>query len=319
MQNGNRFRLTAGVLLTLGALATAAATACSPDSPAQLTSPSRGAKSNRSLSTLTAEQRHRVAQARARSRWVGDAHHAGMQVVIRRMREQRKSKRPVPKQVTREFCDIMQEAGATALSALDAARGWNRSQSDRHAEVRRDPGLARCTTGLSVFGLASPELVTSAVSRPSEAEVTGSFELYLDALEAAVNESDGSVADVQSRVEAVVAQAAAGAIADGDLLVLAASAGLIESSAAEWNAFDWGSASSGGCSALEGCYTMSVFPFQAGDKIRKVIGADVAGCLAGLRSWGALRTLLMLPAWEAIVGVCGLRAAIASGVAIYLI
>ena len=320
MQNANGVRLTAGVLLTLAALATAAATACSPDSTSPLSGPALVSTNSSAMRTLTPEQQGRLEAARERSRWVGNAHHAAMQVVIKNITEHRRSKRPLAKKGTHEFCALMEEAGETALAALDAGSGFNRSQSDRRAEVRRDPGLAACKRGLSVFGLAAtPVFAPSAMQWPSEAEVTGAFELYLDPLEAAVQEGDGSVADMQVRVQAVVAQAASTAIPAGDLLVLAATAGLIESSAAEWNAFDWSNVSVGGCSSSDGCYAMSVFPFQAGDKIRKIISADVAGCLAGLRSWGALRTLLLLPAWEALAGACGLRAAIASGVAIYMI
>jgi hypothetical protein len=242
-----------------------------------------------------------------------------MQVIIKSFVEHRKSKRPLPKRGTTEYCAVMEDAADAALSVLNGARGLRDGRSERLAQVRQDPNLAPCTKGLSVFGFGTAPLTAATpIRQASEPEVTGAYELYLDPMDAAIQGSDGSVASVQSRVDAVLAQAVSASIPDGDLLALASFASLVQSSAAEWNAFDWGGGGSG-CGTSDGCYLMSVFRFRAGDKVRNVLGADLAGCLAGVKGWGALRLLLFAPAWEALAGACGVRGTIASGVALFLL
>lgn len=304
-----RWRIAAGIGLPVAVSALALTISCATDSEPHLTSPMRSVSQRAVVRALTADQQARLEAARARTKWVGDAHHAGMQVIIRRVADLRRAKRPLPKKGTVEYCRLLQQAGEAALAVLDSSRGIGRGESERMERIRRDPDLVLCTHGMALFGLTSPPVLSaSSVRQGDEPEVTGAYETYLDPMQAAVENSDASVAGVRAGVSAILAEAVSAGIPQGDLLALSSFAGLIESSAAEWNS--WGGGG-GGC--VDGCWAMSVFPHRGGGWIGAIIAGDAIGCLSTVKGWGAMKLLLFGVAWEALAGECGVRAALASG------
>ena len=319
MHSINNRRGAACAALVLASVALATTQGCFSD---ETPHPTSTVSVNRpgELRALSAEQQVRVERARAQAGWVGDAHHAAMRVVIADMRTRRATKRARPRVGNAEYCSVMDAVGTKALEVLDAHSRITRNGRERSAVVRQDPALRACSRGLAIFGLAStPARGVSASAQSDEPQVTGEYEQYLDQLEAVVAGSDGSLEGIQLGLYGVLSQAASTGIPEGDLLALASFTSLIESSASEWNAFDWSSVGGGGgCITSDGCYLMSLFPLQGGDKVKKVIAADVGGCLSGVRSWGALRLLIFTPAWQALAGYCGVRGAIASAVAVYV-
>jgi hypothetical protein len=270
---------------------------------------------------LNSAQQERLHVAKQYSQWAGQAHHEAMQVIIRDIAKRKRSRRVMPRKGSAEYCALLEEAGDSAIAIIDRHRKLHRDHIDRVMRVRQDPALAQCERSLAVFGVALRSVATSHQTSESEPEVTGSYEYYLDPMEEGVRNSTGTVASVQAAVDGVLANAVSAGIPDGDLLALTSFAGLIVSSAAEWNAFDWaqfgGSGNDSTCSVAGGCAAMSVFSRRGvGEKILKVIGVDAIGCLSTVKGWGALKALLVGPAWPALAGECGIRAALASAGAI---
>lgn len=304
-------------LAPCAAAAMAVTMACSPDSTPETTTPVSIAAAN-AVPALTAAQQARLAAARASTRWVGDAHHAGMQVVIASIKQHRAAKRRLPAKGSAEYCAIMEKVGDAALEVLDRHRNVTRATAERLARVRQENELTRCFSPLAIFGSpAAPAFAHATAMQEYDPEVTGAYEQYLDPMDYAVRSTDGSVRAVRSALEGVLAQAVAGGIPEGDLLALTSFAGLVESSAVEWNAFDWSGISGGGGSDGGGDYQMSVFALTHwDDRPLKVIGADAVGCFSTVKGWGALKALLIGPAWAALAAECGVRGAIASGAAI---
>lgn len=311
---------------TLGMLVVAAAGfaagACSQDATPATTSPMAAQRATTSIVAPTDAQRlERLAQARARARWVGDAHHAAMQVVIRDLSRYKRARKRIPRIGSAEYCATMERAGDAALEVLDAHRGIQRDRGQRLARMRSEPQLAGCSPTLSIFHVGAPAPLLR--FQEGEPEVTGAYEHYLDPMYYAVQGTNGSVAAVSQAVSGVLGGAVSDGIPEGDLLALAAFAGLVESSAVEWNSFDWsiadgsGDAESGDQTGSTS-YEMSIFRLREFDKrVLGVVVADAAGCISTVKGWGALKALLVGPAWVALAGECGLRATLASGMAIW--
>lgn len=316
MQFQQSLRLAARLAPPVALVGLTIAVSCSRDSYLDPTAPSHSVVGTADARALTTEHRDRLNAAKARTRWVGDAHHAGMQVIIKNIAQHRKAKRALPKRGSTEYCAIIERVGDATVEVLDQHRGVHRSQSERVAFVRQDRSVARCSGTLAVFGLPrSTSPVSLLTAQASDPEVTGAYEDYLDPMDAAVQGSNGSVVNVQARLDAVLAQAVSAGIPEGDLLALTSFAGLAVSSAEEWNTFDWSGL--GGGNTTDGGYTMSVFALgRRDDRALGVIGADVGACLSSVKGWRALKLLLVGPAWGALAGECGLRAAIGSGGAI---
>lgn len=287
---------------------------CSTEGPDQITTPAALRAFPRATRALTAPEEQRIASARARTRWVGASHHVAMQVVIAAIHEHGTAARRVLRPGSAQYCEILNNAGAAALHVIDQAAGGIPDRAQRLARARRDPALSSCAATLSVFGAAMPAPARTA--QEADPEVTGAYEQYLDPMSYAVTTSDGSVSGVTTAVQNVLAQSVIDGVPEGDLLALAAFAGLIESSAAEWNAYPWPSTGSGSGSS-SGEYALSVFSVrEMDDRVLKVVGADAIGCLSTVKGWGALKALLVGPAWAALAAECGLRAAFASGGAV---
>lgn len=271
------------------------------------------------VQALSAGDRGRLQALKARTHWAGDSHHEAMQVVIASVVEHRKARRPLPKAGSAEHCAILERAGSAALRVLDRHRGISRSDAGRLALVRRDQDLTACGRGMTVFGAPAAGLLAASVATEYDPEVTGAYEAYLDPMDAVVQASGGSAGTIASGLDAVLAQAIADGVPEGDLLALSSFAGVAVSSAHEWNAFDWAGlgGGDGSCTQTEsGCYSaeMSVFAVDDWDsRPIKVIAADAAACFSTVKGWGALKALLVGPAWSALAAECGLRAAVGSG------
>ena len=305
-------RQTLAIVALVIASSSALMISCSQDSAPAATQPLVFRDEASALQQLTGEQRARLANARARTRWVGDAHHRAMEIVIAAVDRYRRAKKRVPRRGSVEYCAILEQAGSVALRVIDSHRGTTRSNAEHAIRLNQDPELAGCANTLSVLKAPGAPMSRTASSQSTDPEVTGAYEEYLDPMDAAVWGSDGSVRSVTSRLDEVLAQAISRDIPEGDLLALAAFAGLIESSAIEWNAYEW--PPSGGAGSGSDDAQMSVFAVRRWDsRPLKVIGADAGGCLSTVKGWGALKALLVGPAWAALAGECGLRAALASG------
>ena len=313
----SRSILIRGVVMFSSIAIALTAFACAADSPSDPTAVAIGRPFDAASRALNDEQRIRLETAHARTRWAGEAHDAAMDVVVAAIVEHKNAKRKAPKRGSAAYCAILERAGDAALTVIDRNRGVHRPASARLAVVRQDPILSQCARSLSVFKLETG-LNTSAslAAQEYDPEVSGAYEFYLDPMDVAVQGSDGSTRNIQSRLNSVLSQAVSDGIPEGDLLALTAFAGVAVSSAVEWNAFDWstvGGADS--CGKTEGCQEMSVFPLRDSRPL-KVITADAVGCFSTVKGWGALKALLVGPAWAALAGECGLRAAIGSGAAI---
>lgn len=310
----NRIRSVRWGLTILAGSVALAIFACTSDTAQGPTTPDLAVSFDGTGPKLTSDQQHRLDAAKARAGWAGEAHHAGMQVIVESVRQHRRGKRPLPRAGSAEHCALLERAGGATLAVLDINRGITRSQAERIAHLRRDPILANCSRSLSVFALRSPSVFPAPVAQEYDPEVTGAYEAYLDPMDVAVQGSDGSVRSVRTRVDAVLAQAISDGIPEGDLLALASFAGVAESSAVEWNAFDWAALGADSCVSGDECLQMSVFGARRADnRVLKIVGIDALGCLSTVKGWGALKALLIGPAWAALAGECGLRAAFASG------
>jgi hypothetical protein len=313
MQVQGRLQLAAYLAPPLAILVVVVAISCTRDSIPSPTATSVDVAANRALPGLNAKQLDRLNGSKARTRWVGDAHHAAMQVVIAEIVKHKKAKRSLPKKGSAEYCAILENAGDAALSVIDSHRGLNRGRAERAAQIRQQGTLAECFGGLSVFGPSPSTYWPPArmTFQDSDPEVTGAYELYLTPMDAAVRQSDGSVYSVQTGLDAVLVNALSAGIPDGDLLALTSFANLAVSSAVEWNDFDWSIANERTCTT--GCDAMSVFgTTQSGGQILSLIGIDGLGCFSTVTGWGALKALLGAPAWVALAGQCGFRGALAS-------
>src|SRR5688572_33146152 len=319
MQSRIDWRFVVRIGAPLAALGFVVVVSCSGDSSFGPTTRKDKPAPPSPLHALTAEQKQRLDAVKARTRWAGEAHHAAMQVVIASIRQGARGGRSLPKKGSTGYCSLMESAGDVALTILDRHREVNRSKAMRVAAIRRNAVTVGCPSAPSVFGPSfAPPSTHLATSQEIDPEVTGAYEAYLGALHTAVTGSNGTVVAVQSGVEAVLTNAVADGIAEGDLLALASFAGVIVSSAEEWNAFDW-SYADGGCGS-QGCGEMSVFPIRRVDsRPLKVIGADAGGCLSTVKGWGALKAILVGPPWAELAGECGLRATRASGAAILVL
>lgn len=210
------------------------------------------------------------------------------------------------------YCSVLEQAGLVALKEL-ARQSAAVSQSDHQVRVKSILA-AECPEQPSLSTPSSSVFRSVFLTLPQEAEVTGQYETFVPFLEEAVLGSDGSVWNIRDRLDLALAAAVSGNISEGDLLALASFAGLIESSAEEWNAFDWSAYQTSDCDFGDQC-TPASFPqaTKATKKAFAVIGADAMGCLSTVKSWSALKVLLGTAVPAALAGECGVRATLASG------
>lgn len=266
------------------------------------------------VADLSVSQTATLARARDRVRWVGEAHRSAMNVVHVEVAARRSLKKPMPQKGSPDYCNLLDKVGRAAIAVTDRGRGITRTTFAQTVELKAVPEIERCSRKMSIFSRARPPLLAQQITEDTfEPEVTGAYESYLDLMEAQVNASDWSVAGVSAAANNVLASALGDGIPEGDFLALASFAELAESSAIEWNSYNWGSSGTGSCGTTERCL-MSLFGRRtARGRIGAVIAADIGGCLAHVRGWSALRTALMAPAWKALAGRCGVRGGLASG------
>lgn len=290
-------------------------TACA--SHDELSPPPRRAVTTR-VADLNAEQAARLVRVREKARWVGDAHHAAMMVLFDDAQARRREKRPTPKAWSAEYCGLMIRSGKEALKHLDKARPTARSAQEQMTQLRTIPELQRCFDDPG-NGVATNhiQLATQQITEDHEPEVSGAYEGYLDLIESQVRSTDWSVTAIRNAVNDVLATAAADGIPEGDLLALATFADFSESSATEWHSYNWNALiGSGSTCSGDRCLMSFLRRTSLSSNVGKVIGADIAGCLASVKTWSALKALLYMPAWKALGGYCGVRGAIGSGIAI---
>jgi hypothetical protein len=311
MQNskGSRHAIVAASVFTI-----AIAGACYGSAEAPTTSTSISSDI-RSADRLTLSQAQRLRSARAQTRWVGDAHHEAMKVVITHIAASKQAKRLLPSQGSASYCALLEQVGLVALREL-ARNSANISKSDHRARIRATLAT-ECPSQPSSVAPAPTPFRSASWTQAEDTEVTGAYEGYLPAMEEAVLGSDGSVFNVRNRLEAVLVGAVLANIAESDLLALSSFAGLIESSAEEWNAFDWSAYEGGDCAFAKECpVAMSPHALGFGKKVLGVVAADAMGCLSTVKSWSALKLLLGTAVPSALAGECGVRGALASGGAV---
>jgi hypothetical protein len=258
-----------------------------------------------------------LTRARERVRWVGESHRSAMAVVHQEVTARRAAKQPLPKKGSAEYCKLLERVGRAGIAIADRGRGLTRTPFAQTVELQAIPEIERCARKMSIFhrttALPPAQQITELDYEPL---VSGAYESYLDLMEAQVNASNGSAAGVSAAVNNVLASALSDGVPEGDFLALASFAELAESSAIEWNSYNWSSSGSGSCATGDRCL-MSLFGRKTvRGKIGAVIAADVGGCLSNVRGWSGLRTTLMLPAWKALAARCGVRGGLASGAAI---
>lgn len=307
-----------GVCLTApcAALAVALLASCSSESSVSAVSSPPLRRVTPERVALTSAQQQRLAFAKDRAKWVGEAHHAAMQLVIADVQQRRREKRSIPREGSADYCRLMYGVGERALAVIDPHRGVRRSEKERNALIRQEAALSTCSRDLMVFKAPSISVSGHFLPQEAEPEVFGVYEEYIAPLESVLGYSNGNAQTISTGVDNVLARAVVDGIPEGDLLALASFASLITSSAAEWNAFDWpryGGSRDTASAVLE----MAVFSLPAwDDRPLAIIGADVGGCLSTVKGWSALRLLLASPAWKALAGMCGFRGAFASTAAL---
>jgi hypothetical protein len=308
----NNSSIRRGVCLApCAALAVALLASCTSDSSVSSVSspPLRGV--DRVRVALTVEQQQRLASAKDRAKWVGESHHAAMHFAIADVQQRRREKRSIPREGSAGYCRLMYGVGERALAVIDPHLGVRRSDQERQALIRQDAAFSKCSRDLMVFRAPNTSVRGYHLAQEAEPEVFGVYEEYIAPLESTVSYSNGNAQTISDGVDHVLATAVANGIPEGDLLVLASFASLINSSAAEWNAFDW--PKYGGSRDTAAVPEMAVFPLPAwDDRPLAIIGADVGGCLTTVKGLSALRLLLAGPAWKALAGICGFRGAFAS-------
>ncbi len=258
-----------------------------------------------------------LTRARERVRWVGEAHRSAMTVVHHEVTARRATKKPLPRKGSADYCNLLERVGRAGITVTDRGRGITRTPYAQTVELQAIPEIERCSRKMSIFSKTTPLLSAQQITEEGlEPTVTGVYESYLDLMEAQVNASDWSVSGVNAAVNNVLASALSDGVPEGDFLALASFAELAESSAIEWNSYNWGSSGSGSCGSTDKCL-MSLFARSSvRGRVGAVIAADIGGCLSNVRGWSALRTALMAPAWKALAGRCGVRGGIASGAVI---
>jgi hypothetical protein len=269
------------------------------------------------MADLNKSQAAAVARAREKVRWVGESHRAAMAVILEDAASRRATKRQRPTIGSPEYCQLLEKAGRAAIASVDRERGKSRPDRELSNDLRTIPELQSCYYGSSNFDPAT-RLANWPSAQENEPEVTGAYEPYVDLLDAEIRATNWSVAAVSSAVNDVLATAIADQLPEGDLLALASFGDLGLSSAVEWNSYNWPSSTgeSGGSDCAGTRCLISLFKRGSmRGKVGTIVGADVGGCLSGVKSWPKLSALLVTPAWKAVAGVCGVRGAIGSGAA----
>jgi hypothetical protein len=249
-----------------------------PRSQARITQPATAA----SQATV-----RRARDLRAQTAWVGKLHNE----LVADLLKQRKA---LGKNATATaVCGAMLSTLENHAVRAEQQQGIVRSVNERRRFTQQVGALyfKSCQQEIGPASMFNaPRLTPPAL--PLEGYVTGAFEPYVNALEGAVNSTNGAPDQVNVAVNGVVEAAVAAGIPEADLNVVAATAGLAYESSSYWYSTSGGANGDSGdvyCNDEFNCgdgnnevYMTSVFKTKRGiwGKLLGVVAVDLVGCIA---------------------------------------